>query len=340
MSTTAVDGTLDSWESIPGSWPNILLGNGFSINIWNGFSYASLYDKACNLGHLNCSAQNIFREIKDYNFEKILRILYYAQLTNGIFNEKKAQDLAKETYNNVRKALISAVTNSHVSRAKIESNNTLENLNQELSAYKKIFTTNYDLIPYWAISINDFRGFKDFFWEEGSMFSLDNVDVYGNSSLIYYLHGALHLIVDRNGECGKLEGGAVREIDNIFRLSQEGVFPLFISEGDSKNKLLKIKSNNYLNYIYDQFCNIDDSLLVLGHSLCEGVDGHIVEAIKNNNKLSRVAVGVYPQQEKKEITEFKARVNRQLGDGKEVFYFDSSTQPLTSLLLNCDVDKS
>jgi len=336
MSCLIVDEKLNSWQEISGNWPFILLGNGFSINIWSGFSYNSLYDKACELKVLNKCSQNIFKKTNDFNFEKILRILYYSKMTSDVFGQEKAQTLAENAYKNVQEALISAVSTSHLSRGKDGLSGVLKDIGDCLLEYKKIFTTNYDLILYWALSEREFIGFKDLFWGKGGSLPISDLSVYDNSNIVYYLHGALHLVVDSNGVCKKLYYAAVNNAEDIYKSSGEDGFPLFISEGKSKHKFLKIKSNNYLGHIYDEFSRLEDSLLVLGHSLSEEVDGHIIEAIKNNASLKRLAVGIYPNQAEEEIIEFKARTHRQLGKEKSIVFFDSATHPLTSPTLNLD----
>lgn len=88
--------------------------------------------------------------------------------------------------------------------------------------------------------------------------------------------------------------------------------PLYISEGRSKYKLNKIQSNSYLTFCYKSFSEISGSLLVVGHSLDEDYDNHLVEAITKNNALTKVAVSIYSELPNKDklVKELEARLHR------------------------------
>ena len=60
--------------------------------------------------------------------------------------------------------------------------------------YKSVFSTNYDLLTYWAMMIEgDPDDFRDFFWQVGGPFDPTDVDAWGSLTLVYFLHGAVHL---------------------------------------------------------------------------------------------------------------------------------------------------
>ena len=72
-------------------------------------------------------------------------------------------------------------------------------------------------------------------------------------------------------------------------------FPLFVAEGKSKQKLLTIKSNEYLRNSYDNFAQNmkqpNDTLFIFGHSL-EDKDKHILDCITKGT-ISRVYVDLF-----------------------------------------------
>jgi hypothetical protein len=158
-----------------------------------------------------------------------------------------------------------------------------------------IYTLNYDLLLYWAVAriglsddtyskiIND--GFSNpphskaeyVSWQgEGQAFF----------SNIRYPHGALH-IFDAGDDIQKITFSRTNErlIDQTRNALDKNLFPLFVSEGSSKEKLEKIKHNAYLYTCYQQFCldikayvkeisgDPDTALVVYGHSLND-VDDH------------------------------------------------------------------
>ena len=63
-----------NWEDIKDEkWNNLLLGNGFSTNIWKNYSYQSLYKYSIDNSidpPLIESIQNIFKNLQDINFEE------------------------------------------------------------------------------------------------------------------------------------------------------------------------------------------------------------------------------------------------------------------------------
>ncbi len=118
-------------------------------------------------------------------------------------------------------------------------------------------------------------------------------------------------------------------------LSHPEQFPLFISEGSSDWKLSRIKRNDYLRFCYEKLEKINGGLVVLGHSLHKDYDQHVIDAV-NDSDASRIAIGVWPHQDKEDIVSFKARLTQDLGS-KELYFFNSETHPLGATGLNVPV---
>lgn len=99
-------------------------------------------------------AQEIFEKVDTVNFEEVLRIIYHAYIVN-FYN----LDAIKSLYLNVRKSLIEAVNASHVTYGGVPA----LNINTQLRKFRSIYTTNYDLIPYWSVMKSNSDSFCDFF---------------------------------------------------------------------------------------------------------------------------------------------------------------------------------
>ena len=112
---------------------------------------------------------------------------------------------------------------------------------------------------------------------------------------------------------------------------------MFISEGSSKWKLSRIKRNDYLRFCYEKLAKSRNGLVIIGHSLNKDYDQHIIDAILDSES-DKVAVGVWPHQGDEDIVALKSRLAIDL-KGKELYFFNSETHPLSSNDLNV-VDES
>lgn len=177
---------INKWDEIKNQkWDSLLLGNGFSIGVSDRFSYKSLLDNVekHNL-RMYPHAKDLFIKIGTTNFEEILRVIYHAYLVN-FYN----LDAIKTLYHNVRRTLIDSVNISHVEHRDVPT----ERIESELKSYSRIFTTNYDLIPYWSFMSSRDVSFCDFFWNGDCVFNINDTDIRDHKKPIFYLHGAIHL---------------------------------------------------------------------------------------------------------------------------------------------------
>ena len=186
---------IEDWEEIrPHRFKALLLGNGFSIGISERFKYESLLGQVDQYEiPMYPMARDLFRDdkVNTHNFEEVLRVIYHASLVN-FYNQEAIEQL----YFNVQKSLIEAVSQSHVSYSDVP----IETIAEELKEFRSIFTTNYDLIPYWSLmGALSFRGFCDYFWSSACEFDLSDTQIRGRKRPIYYLHGAIHLKTDPDG---------------------------------------------------------------------------------------------------------------------------------------------
>ena len=84
-----VTGKLVSWSRFTSdTWPTLLLGNGFSMNLWDGFSYKSLFDNA----FFTPPADALFAELDTTNFEQVLECIHHAKLTEDATTPREKLD--------------------------------------------------------------------------------------------------------------------------------------------------------------------------------------------------------------------------------------------------------
>lgn len=302
----------------------LLLGNGFSIGISDRFKYESLLDQIDRFEiPMYPMARDLFREdkVNTHNFEEILRVIYHASLVNFC-----NQDAIKQLYFNVQKSLIEAVNQSHVSYSDVP----IEAIAEELKKYRQIFTTNYDLIPYWSLmGVFSVSGFCDYFWSSGCEFDLSNTDVWDSKRPIYYLHGAVHLKTDTDGGVYKVKAAEDRTLSEIIGSENMGNTPLFISEGKSDMKLRRIRENYYLSFCYDKLLNCKKNIVVYGHGLDKEYDEHILSALKKS-PMENLAFSVFSGMETEEKEAFASNIRAYFSNtNKELYFFESDTHPLS-----------
>lgn len=327
MPEVKIDGSLVEWDELSElGLRNLLLGNGFSINIWSRFGYGTLFEIAQrkDIDHqLTAQTLALFEHVGSANFEDVLKILYHAQLVDEQLGNPQGAEITA-LYKSTKNALGSAVNFAHIPP---ELANVTE-INAMLKDYNNVFTTNYDLIPYWAIMNSDTSKFKDYFWGEDGCFDSSDTAVSPNKTKLHYLHGAVHLVELPNGKTKKLTTNGLNRLSELFDLDHPEQFPLFITEGCSKWKLSRIKQSDYLRFCYENLASSRNGLVIIGHSLHKDYDQHIIDAILHSHS-SKVAIGVWPHQNENEIIALKSRLAVAL-KGKELYFFNSESHPLAS----------
>lgn len=303
----------------------MLLGNGFSIGISSKFRYDSLLNQVDALGiAMYPHARSLFSDTKigTSNFEEVLKVIYHSYLVN-FYN----LDAIRQLYFNVQRSLIEAVQSSHVSFSEVP----VTKIAKILQNYDEIYTTNYDLIPYWSMVDVSFSGFCDFFWHEGCEFNLANVEVWGGKAPIYYLHGAVHLKSSPEGIVYKVTATGSNSLSDVIGSPGMGNTPLFISEGNSDIKLRKIRSNHYLNFCYDSLLKCKNNVVIFGHGLDKEYDEHVLKALKASSS-KRIAISIYSGLGFEEKLAFASNITAYFaGTDKELYFFESNTHPLSLL---------
>ncbi|PGC10525.1 hypothetical protein COM08_30445 [Bacillus wiedmannii] len=323
--TSYVDNSLKNFSDLVFdksiSTDSLLLGNGFSMGIWEKFGYKSLFDNRKE--HLNKEDLQLFKALNTTNYEEVLANLHTAINVNNTFHINSNSLFI--SYERVKSNLIEAVKDVHPTYTEFEQIlKPLTNLTFRIFS-DSIFTTNYDTTAYWLttnllsdkkIVVGDFFGEKD----KGYLHFLDNDSVQLGLKL-YYLHGGLHLFMNEENETEKI---AKYEKEYLMEAIVDSIennnLPLYVSEGKWETKLQSIKSNRYLNFCYNALQQLSGDLTIFGHSLDEIADYHIIQAINNSN-VKNVAFGVYTISDKNLI---EAKLKKQFPE-KHIYIFNSRT---------------
>jgi hypothetical protein len=319
------DGTLLHWDNVKDRhlWQVLLLGNGLSINVWPAFGYGALFDYVRG-GGLKTSDLRLFDGSP--NFERVLGDLSTAIRVAQVLRVDPAPFY--ERYYRVQQALGHAIRQVHLHRTQVPDV-ALQTIRTQMESYEWVFTTSYDLLVYWAMGYGERYGkFKDHFRYGGRLeFDPARAAVYEGEVPVYFLHGALHLMVSGTGVTWKLRRTAWETLLDQFGQPIPGdpqARPLLVTEGSAREKLRAIEANDYLAHCLATLREVDLPLVVFGSSL-GAEDRHLVDAI-NENPDSPVAISMYPKS-RRELREEQGRIFGQL-ETDDLLFFNSTTHPL------------
>lgn len=326
-----IDGTLCTWPELQAEyddWSSLLLGNGLSRNVCGDFGYPSLFDEARRggTGGLTKIDRRLFEVLETKNFERVLADIAAAIRVAEALGEDPSPYL--DRYQSVQRALGLAVKSVHVSQSAIPVA-TLEGIGRVLQAQEFVFTTSYDLIVYWAMGAVAYAELCDCFWGEKHAFDPANADPAARRTPVYFLHGALHLVVTGSGVTRKLANTGLQSLLDQFGRPLDGdsqARPLLITEGSSQHKLQAIEGNDYLAHALDRLGECHLPLVVFGSELGEQ-DQHLVDAL-NRNPNRPIAVSIRRQgREANDIRATKAALRSALS-ADPLLFFDAETHPL------------
>jgi len=311
-----------------GAKNNLLLGNGFSIGVSRSFSYRSLLSVGKDNGYLHHKVSQLFDELNTSDFEFILDQLMITANINRVIGLDF--DMPTTYYSSVRDALIHCIRKIHPDFYSVESK-WIKKVAAELSEFKRVFTTNYDLLLYWIVADGGFSKFTDFFWSSGLTFDEFNTDIWGNKTAILYLHGALFLYLD-SFYIKKIKR-TQDLLSSIEASLRGGNLPVFVSEGTSNEKLRSIARNSYLSFAFRQLKEVKTGITIFGHSLSP-VDNHIVDAIIKNGSFQHIAYSIYvgdksSDQIQNEVDNITHKLRTFTRGGGNLQFFDSSTSILS-----------
>jgi hypothetical protein len=325
---------LASWAGIRQTevrWPGLLIGNGASIAVASSFAYPSLLGVARGqaVDHpLSAAASSLFDDLQTTNFEFVLASLKLA----GRVATAVGTDAAPfgPLYEQVQQALFDAVGHVHVPW-EVVADQSLPRIRAELRNYNRVFSTNYDLLAYWAIMREgDPNDFRDFFWGGGGRFDPADTEVTADATLVHYLHGGVHLRRARDGGTRKQTAQGQNLLTQFSTDWAGDETPLLVSEGTSEDKMRSISRSDYLSFAYSSLARHEGNLVVFGHGFGEQ-DDHLLRAINTWRSTPgsnrQVAISLRGQLTETERRQEKARLAQRLPEA-DLWFYDADSHPL------------
>lgn len=276
---------------------DILLGNGFSVNITPRLRYDSLFDKF--LTECQPKGKRIFRSFGTTNFEIILQKLSNAKDVNRIFGIETSE--IEDSVEGLKDGLVRTIGAVHPRWAETDPVQ-LERIALELNRFHNVYTLNYDLYLYRIILIlkdkrrNDANigQYSDYFWEgyDDNFLCFDTSKKFEGYRHPYYLHGALFLFKESSYDLKLKKANSNEELMEVIENNiREGRMPLFVSEGTYSQKMEAIGQSTYLRFTLDKLKESESSLVIFGTSLSDP-DKHIVDAINRNNRDLAISIHI------------------------------------------------
>jgi len=319
-----------------GKKPHVLLGNGFSRACKDDiFAYSALFERA-DFKRISIFGKKAFGVLKTTDFEIVMDALRQATKLIRLYspkNKKLSKRLNKDA-KGLKEVLVDAIAGSHPSFPADIPTEAYRFCKKFLNRFNRIYTLNYDLLLYWTAMQDEVQppikcddGFRTPDDKTAEYVTWEPENTYQQN--IYYLHGGLH-IFDAGHEIQKYTWvrTGVRLMDQIRSALDNELYPLFVAEGSSSQKLEKIRHSDYLSKAYRSFSAIKDPLFIYGHSLADN-DKHFLRLIEKG-KVSQVFVGLHgnPNKESNMKIILRARsLSTQRGkyNPLSVEFFDSKT---------------
>lgn len=264
---------------------HVMLGNGFSIACRKDiFSYYALFDSADLESHPEI--ERLFEYLETTDFEEVIRALNSAMKVASAYGieEDTFFEKVKEHSEKLKEILVTTIAKRHPEHPFEIDDEAYKHCRVFLSEFDNIYTLNYDILLYWALMRDDVDnknlktddGFRDPTGSgEEDYVSWESFQ----SASVHFLHGALHLF-DAGHELRKYTWSRtdMRIIDQVKEALDYNMFPLFVSEGYSQDKMNRIQHSGYLHKAYRSIGSVRGSMFIFGHSLAEN-DNHILERL-------------------------------------------------------------
>jgi hypothetical protein len=287
-----------NWTEIADRYTDtLLLGNGASMAVDSCFSYRSLRQAAADNGLITLSIQKVFEHLETQDFELVMSMIWHAYHVNVALGVEDG--LTQQAYDEVKAALVGAVRDRHTD---IETaRDHLPAIASFMKRFSTVLSLNYDLIVYWSmLHGNSEYGtwFKDCFnrgtFDEDWRRMREPYRAEG-ATLVFYPHGNLALTTAIGGAESKVSRyGQFEDLrESILSAWSSGShFPLFVSEGETRQKELAILRSPYLSTVYhDVLPSLGVSCAVFGWSVGDN-DVHIMKQLCRG-PLKRIAFSVY-----------------------------------------------
>jgi len=315
---------------------HLLLGNGFS-RAWRDdvFSYSSLFERA-DFKKLSKPARKAFDILETTNFETVMSALRTASKLVSLYDKgNKLRGRLVSDADALREVLVAAIATNHPAHPGEIEPKQYAACRKFLANFQSFYTLNYDLLLYWALMHEEENGSTikaddGFRTPEGGEEEYVTWEIqHTNAQNVYYLHGALH-IFDAGAEIQKYTwvNTGIRLIGQARAALKQNLYPLFVAEGETRQKLEQIQHSGFLSRGYRSFANIAGNLFIFGHSMAD-TDDHVLNLI-SKNKVETVFIGLHGKPQKpgnKFIMKKMTRLRSQRKTTKpfKIVYFDAGS---------------
>jgi hypothetical protein len=306
----------DALEATKDKDRTLLIGNGFSAAY---FAYRDLL-AASGLPD-DGPIRALFGALDTVDFEKVIYSLEVASTVEVAYGNADHSQQLTDDAQVVREALVQAINHTHPGHREDVS---FASCAEFLDNFGSVFSLNYDLLLYWAVleknKLHDGFGLGE---QAGAFRGPFRQDAYCE---IYNLHGGLHLFSTVDGEIEKAlhTGNGVIATISAAIVGQKRL-PVYIAEGTSRQKMLKIDTISYLRHCYSKLRENAAAVFVYGHSADDN-DAHIYRAIFESN-AKQLFFGVYqPDEAKLKVFEGQlAKYKAVTGSEIDYAFFDSAS---------------
>jgi hypothetical protein len=323
---------------------HLLLGNGFSIACRpNIFVYGKLFEQA-DFTALSKSAKEAFGALGTTDFERVIKTLRDTATIADVYKLTRGSvDQIHQDAERLKELLVQTIAKSHPGSPSEIEDKEYAHCQTFLANFSTIYTLNYDLLLYWTqmhhessdeIKSDDgFRTSEDDI-ESGfeSQYVVWEADQSYNQNT-WFLHGALH-IFDSGTEIQKYTWSrtGIRLIDQTRDALSKNLFPLFVAEGESHEKIERIRHSDYLakasRSFHTSLHQSRNCLFIYGHSLAAN-DEHFLKTIEET-KFPHLLIGLHgnPNSDGNKAIVRRAelmQVNRPERWPLQITYFDSGS---------------
>lgn len=318
---------------------HLLFGNGFSMSYDSTiFSYNALSNFIQNID--DDLLKKLFSRLTTKNFETIMQQLdSFAEIAATFSADSTLVNRIKETNEKLRTSLIDAVRALHPGHVFSIPENKSKSCHQFLKEYLAkdgfVFSTNYDLLPYWvlmrnstsedAVSVHPNDGFGRVLLSDPDDYNTEaeysKALIWGGNKAgqnVFYLHGALPIFDTGIDIVKEVYNGEHHLLENINARMDRREYPIFVTAGDATAKLTDIMHNKYLAFCYEKLSSITGSIITFGFNFGD-YDKHIIDALNSAakqpkaNRLRSIYIGVYSEADIEHVEKirhtFKPKVN-------------------------------
>lgn len=315
---------------------SLLIGNGWSIEFHNKFTYTSLLEQL-NQEDLNKKIVEIFDQLKTCDFE---RVLYSIEKTKKILDILEPDNKLNPTpyLESLKGSFLKVLGDIHPRSWDIiesshpytqeqiirlfdeKSSSPRESLEEKaiifLKNFTAYFTINYDLLLYWLLnksSLNLDDGFRGY---NNKLIFQESAD-----QNIFYLHGGLHLHNSGTHKRKYENGNSI--IDSMKESMDDHEYPTIVLEGSSESKKEAINQSPYLHWCYNKFSNINGIIFIHGFSFKEN-DEHIYEPIFQNKEITKIFIGLH-ENDKDEVKLRAANASKNKLNKENLVFYDAGS---------------